>query len=68
MPIIKTKTKTVRVVCNVSCLVGQITFLISTLDPWKNSHNVLPLRVWEKITRDTTTEAKIIKTLKSIDI
>jgi len=68
MPIIKTKTKTVRVVCNVSCLVGQITFLISTLDPWKNSHNVLPLRVWEKITRATTTDAKIIKTLKSIDI
>ena len=68
MPIIKTKTKTVRVVCNVSCLVGQITFLISTLDPWKNSHNVLPLRVWKKITRATTTDAKIIKTLKSIDI
>jgi len=68
MPIIKTNTKTVKVVWNVSCFVGQITFLISTLDPWKNSHSVLPLWVWKKITRDTITDDKTIKTLKSIDI
>ena len=68
MPIIKTNTKTINVVWNVSCFVGQTTFLISILDPWKNSQSVLPFSVWKKITRDTITDAKTIKTLKSIDI
>ena len=60
IPNIKTKIKTVNAVCNVSSLVGQTTFLISTLEPCKKLQKIDPLLVVKKINVAITAE-KIIK-------
>jgi len=60
IPNINTKIKTVNAVCNVSSLVGQTTFLISTLEPCKKLQKIDPLLVVKKINVAITTE-KIIK-------